>query len=58
MKPISQQLKDARSRMKMSQKEFSKYLGINFSSYMNFEQGRYEPSGRNFMKIADKIVLK
>lgn len=53
---INEKLKKERIKKKMTQKEFADYLGINYTSYFQYEQG-FKIGIRNLRKIMEKIKI-
>ena len=57
MQKIANQLKRHRKRSGMNQRQFAKWLGIAYSSYIHLEQGQTEGSTRTLSKINRKVKI-
>ena len=53
METVSKTVKDARKRLKMTQDEFAKKLGINRANIASYETGRSEPPGSVMLRIIE-----
>lgn len=49
---LGDKLKELRLSKKLTQKQIAEYLGINQTSYGDYEHGFYEPSITNLKKLA------
>lgn len=50
---LSQRLKSARSRLKLTQAEFAKKIDVARTTYAMYEQGHREPDYETLQRIAD-----
>lgn len=53
MSKFSQNLKEYRLLLKLTQKDISELLGINLRSYQRYEHGEMEPNIEKLEKLAD-----
>jgi len=56
---IAKDVKRIRAKLKMSQAEFARHLGISTRTLQDWEQGRHEPRGSaiSLLKMADSGAL-
>ncbi len=56
IEPENMNVKEIRNRLKLSQSQFARLLGISVRTLQNWEQGKRVPAGpsRRLLQIADK----
>ncbi len=58
MKDLIDKIKTERERMQLNQVDFAKFLGLQYPSYRNYEQGKTEPKASTLFMILRKLGFK